>query len=468
MSGPSRRPITRNREMLACTECRRRKLKCDRNTPCGSCVRHGDEANCVYQRYARGLGNERQRRLEAESRLEHLEQLVQQLAQSGPSSGGLDQPGTANIATSTLRNTGLSYGTPPESTYSGSTHWSAMLEDIEELRFAIGTDDVPLESDDTEGLSSVAVVFGAGNSLSFDQVLAQFLPLRQEADRLTATYFRAKAAGAPFIHPSQFRRQYQAFWQDPSGAPPLWTSIMFTICHIASSTLMPPSASDTGCVRYSVAAAHCLAIGGYFRPKRFAVEALLLFAQSQHFTSLDIPPDVATIVSLAVRLASKQGYHRDPERLRISPFEKEMRRRTWSLCIQLDLLNAFQFGVPSTVQFPTWDTRPPLNLSDSDFAEDSAVLPPPRPENELTDIVFYNAKHKLVVVFEKVLRNALTTNEEGMVHIDHLDAEVRRTYSSLPEILRPRTMSESVIDPPWLTVTRLCVVFVRLPSISLT
>jgi hypothetical protein len=340
-----------------------------------------------------------------------------------------------------------------------------MLEDIEELRFAIGTDDVPLELDDTEGLSAVGVLFGSGTTLSLSEALAQFLPSRQEADRFTAAYFRAKAVGAPFIHSSQFRRQYQAFWQNPSGAPPLWTSIFFTICYIASSTLMSPSGGDTEGIRYSTAAAHCLAIGGYFRPKRFAVEALLLFAQSQLFTSLDIPPDVATIISLVTRLASKLGYHREPESLFFSPFEQEMRRRTWSLCIQLDLLAAFQFGLPSTVQYPTWDTRPPSNLLDSDFDEHSPVLPLPRPDTELTDIAFYNAKHRLVVVFEKVLRNALTTNEEGSIQVDHLDAEIRQTYATLPEILRPRPMSQSVVDPPWLTVTRLCVVFMYQKSL---
>lgn len=464
MSGPQKRPITRNREMLACTNCRTRKLKCDRNDPCNSCVKRGDEANCAYQRYARGLGNERQRRIEAESRLEHLEQLVQQLAQPESSTGDPSQLDTVNFATSTLGGTASSNGASPSallqaSTYSGSTHWSAMLEDIEELRFAMGADDVHLESNGTESLSAVDVLFGARVTLSLDQVLDQYLPSRQEADRLIAAYFRAKAISAPFIHSSQFGRQYQAFWQDPFQTPPLWTSIFFTICDIASSTLMPPSGSGNGCVRYSIAAAHCLAIGGYFRPKRFAVEALLLFAQSQLFTSLDIPPDVATIISLVVRLASELGYHREPQSFAMSPFEQEMRRRAWSLCIQLDLLTAFQFGLPSTVQFPTWDTKSPANLLDSDFDEHSAVLPPPRPDNELTDIIFYNGKHRLVVVFEKVLRNALSTNEEGIMHVDQLDAETRATYATLPEILRPRSMSESVTDPSWLTVTRLCVRF---------
>lgn len=398
MSGVQKRPITRNREMLACTECRRRKLKCDRNTPCGSCVRRGDEGSCEYQRYARGLATDRERRLEAESRLQHLEQLVQQLAKPGPSSHSASGSGAGNVTVAQSEKSGSSNGTPPgalsqSGAYSGSTHWSAMLEDIEELRFAMGTDDMAADVETTIPLGAVDVLFGAGVTLSYQQILAQSLPPRQEADRHIAAYFRAKAIAAPFIHASQFRRQYQAFWQDPSRAPVLWTSILFTICYIATSTLAPSSDGDFDASRYSIAAAHCLAVGGYTRPKRFAVEAILLFIQSQLFTSLDIPPYVATVMPLIVRLATKLGYHREPTNFSMTAFEKEMRRRAWSLCLQLDLLIAFQFGLPSTVQYPTWDTRPPSNLLDSDFDEDTMVLPAARPDNELTDLLFYNGMY---------------------------------------------------------------------------
>lgn len=333
-----------------------------------------------------------------------------------------------------------------------------MLEDIEELRLAMGTDDMAADLENTSPLGAVDVLFGSRVTPSFHQILSQFLPTRQEADRLIAAYFRAKTVAAPFIHTSQFRRQYQNFWNDPSRAPPLWTSMMFTICYITTSTLMPRNDEDVD-AKYSTAAAHCLVIGGFSRPKRFAVEALLLFAQSRVFTRLDIPPEVATLMSLVIRLASKLGYHREPERFSMSTFEKEMRRRTWSLCIQLDLLTCFQIGLPSTVQYPTWDTKPPSNLLDSDFDEDTMTLPAPRPDTELTDIVFYNAKHRLVVVFEKVLRNTLNTNEDADLQVDELDNEVRKTYAAIPEILHPRPMSESTVDPPYLTVTRLCVAF---------
>ncbi|KAI8989827.1 hypothetical protein BD414DRAFT_570706 [Trametes punicea] len=38
----------RRRQALSCTECKRRKIKCDRANPCGPCVRRGEQAKCQW------------------------------------------------------------------------------------------------------------------------------------------------------------------------------------------------------------------------------------------------------------------------------------------------------------------------------------------------------------------------------------------------------------------------------------
>ena len=471
MDSVPKRTITRNRQLVACTECRRRKLKCDHRAPCSSCARRGDEASCTYQRFANGVEPERERRLQAEARLEHLERLVQQLAQNGgaseshetnvlPVAGQQMERGQFGMETEAL--------VSKEPVFNGSTHWSAMLADIEGLRSAIipgeaaATDDDMYECEENTGAS---LILGSTVPLSIQQVLAQYLPSRQEADRLTSAYFRSRGASAPFIHASYFRRLYQEFWKDPMSAPPLWTSILFSICHIAKNTLALGQVQGHADERFSVASAHCLVLGEYFRPKRFSVESLLLFVQAQCMTSLGMSPDLGLILGLIIRLATRMGYHRDPDMFPLSAFEREMRRRTWSLCMQLDLLISFQLGLPSNIQYPTWDTGPPRNLQDSDFDEDTKELPPARPDSECTDIVFYIAKHRLMTVFEKILRHTLSTATNESVDVDHLDSEIRNVYLALPEVLRPRPMADSVVDSASLTVTRLCVFFIYQKSL---
>ena len=454
--------ITRTRQLVACTECRRRKLKCDHRKPsCTSCKRRGEEGGCIYQRFA-GNGVEKG---QAEARLENLERIVQRLARSGGDSAKTGiLPEVAEQMDVAEADVLVSEGP----VFSGSTHWSAMLADIQGLRSAIipgeapTTDDGVHECEDNIGAN---LILGSTVPLSIRQVLAQYLPSRQEADRLTSAYFRSRGASAPFIHASYFRRLYQEFWKDPTSAPALWTSILFSICHIAKNTLALGQAEGCAEKRFSVASAHCLGLGEYFRPKRFSVESLLLFVQAQCMTGLAVSHDLGLILGLTIRLATRMGYHRDPDMFPLSAFEREMRRRTWSLCLQLDLLISFQLGLPSNIQYPTWDTGPPRNLQDSDFDEDTKELPPARPDSESTDILFYIAKHKLMTVFEKILRHTMSTARNESADIDQLDNEIRNVYLALPEVLRPRAMADSVVDSSSLTVTRLCVFFIYQKSL---
>ncbi|KAJ7743707.1 hypothetical protein DFH07DRAFT_35292 [Mycena maculata] len=38
----------RRRQALSCTECKRRKIRCDRTQPCAPCVRRGDQEKCQW------------------------------------------------------------------------------------------------------------------------------------------------------------------------------------------------------------------------------------------------------------------------------------------------------------------------------------------------------------------------------------------------------------------------------------
>jgi hypothetical protein len=457
------RKITRNRELRACIECRRRKLKCDRHFPCSSCARRSEAQTCGYEKKFDPQHGDDGRRSRAEARLEHLEQLVQELSQPRQAASNHGVGTDLNVL---QRRPGEQLDCHPQH---GATHWSAvLLEDIQELRATMGEDDDredPEMVDGTDQGDGIGLLFGAAGSLTFQQVLSHFLPARQEVDRAVAAYFRAKAVAAPFLHSAYFGRLYRTFWESPFTASPLWTSLLFSVLDISTRTKAIPASStigtvnDTNAKRFAIAAAHCLVIGEYYRPQRFAVEALLLYAQARCITSFDLSPELGILFGTLCRLATTMGYHRDPDgsREKISAFEGEIRRRAYSLCMQLDMLVSFQLGLPSNVQFPTWDTRPPTNLLDSDFDEDVIQLPPARPSSEATELLFYIAKHRLGAVFEKVIRHTLSTADVFEVApLDEIDQELRQTYAALPAVFQSRAMSEPVFDSPSLIVTRLC------------
>lgn len=465
--------ITRHRERLACIQCRRRKLKCDRASPCNACLRRGDEALCLYQRAPPADRTEAARQMEIDDRLQRLERLVRNLTQaknasvsgaSEPSRSVSSREGQSHVRFDDAQTSSVQWS---DGIHRGDTHWSVMLNDIQDLYL-----DIKSQSDlagtgfsgaSTEGSSSgIDILFGNAYPTTVGGILAQALPSRSETDKLIASYFRLRTITAPFIHPAQFRRQYRTFWNNQQNTSPLWISILFSILYISSSRLKFRTNERENQRRFEFAAAQCLVLGRYNVPQQFCAEAITLYGQSHCLTNMNMPADIGPVFAVAVRVASSMGYHRDPGRLKMKPFEKEMRRRTWSFLMQLDLLTSFHLGLPSNVQYPTWNTGPPACLRHTDFDEDTEIMPTARPEEEPIEIQFYVAKHRIMSTFEKIMRHintAMPINEARMAEVDDLDAELRHLWNSLPDTLRSRSLSDSLGDTSTLIVTRLCVSF---------
>ncbi|KAM0281972.1 hypothetical protein ACHAO9_010453 [Fusarium lateritium] len=469
----------KHRERLACAACRQRKLKCDRESPCGSCVRRRDVTSCSYQAPIDNSDRDRLRHTQAQARLARLEHLVESLAGQRPTSTNGSGEQYATSAAESPQDPGIaehtiaSSSTPPDLCYqavSGTTHWSAMLDDIKALRSALD----PFENDDiddgdvgapqAEAGMEIGVMFGAGLSqtLSIEQVLNTCLPSRRSTDRLVSTFFRVRFYITPYIHSVQFRRQYEAFWNDPTSASPLWISILFSMLFMAANTSRTGVENEIPGHGLTIAAAQCLTLGEYFRPQTFCFEALLLYVQSRFITCLEISPDTGALLSMLAHIATISGYHRESSVPSLSPFAAEIRRRAWSMFMQLDLLVSFHLGVPPRINLSVSDTRVPSNLLDSDFDEDSARLPSSRPNTEVTGVTFCIIKHRFMTIFNKIIHHVLVnpSHEALDAHIDCLDTELKYSYENLPDSYRPQPLETCVIEHPQLIVARLCISFV--------
>lgn len=468
----------RNRQPVSCAPCRVRKLKCDRGHPCETCIKRGDPTSCCYGKSApastKPEGNGTNSKGKAQERLRHLEHLILQMVdQSAPSS----QQTVANSAAPSLENPvdsdsgelgaagHLQFGSS-ETRYVGSTHWSAILDNIQEIKAALGTENA--SSTDLEDLedpetTEVVTLFGSGGSLSLAQILSQALPSRLQVDRRLSTYFKSNYLVMQFIHTGQFQRQYEEFWRNPLETPPLWVSILFSICCLSATLSQAvgseePTPEDRLSPRMSFLQASCLCLqlGGYVRPKKWVFEALGLYAQCQYMATMDPSKEVGMVFAMVIRLAYRSGYHRDPSNFpHISVFEGEMRRRCWAMCRQFDLMVSFQLGLPNLIPPDSWDTLTPRNLLDSDFDEDTSVLPPSRPETEPTQILYFIVKSRLMTSFGRVCAHALSFRDCSRQEIMDLDAEVRAVYKTVPEVLHIKPMSHSFADPNYLIMVRL-------------
>ncbi|KIX02717.1 uncharacterized protein Z518_08659 [Rhinocladiella mackenziei CBS 650.93] len=317
------------------------------------------------------------------------------------------------------------------------------------------------------------VIFGASHNYSLQQIVSHHLPPRLEVDRLLAIYFQGETYIVPFIHTYHFQRQYREFWADTANVNPLWLSMLFSICCMASvirGATSPYQTTPNDWVSESshlhAAAGQCLVLGEYHRRQQFVVEALAMYAHCKNFQSLDPSREAGAILGMVVRMAYEMGYHRDPDSFgSFTIFEGEMRRRCWAACKQMDLMISFQLGLPSNICLEDCDTKSPRNLSDVDFSAETEVLPASRSENEATRLLWFIVKDRQMTSFSYVCKDALSFHEKSEIEIIQLDEEIRRMYAMVPDVLRTRPVSESIADDPFLIMTRLYVEFIYLKSL---
>jgi hypothetical protein len=105
------------------------------------------------------------------------------------------------------------------------------------------------------------------------------------------------------------------------------------------------------------------------------------------------------LTGVAVRIAVRLGIHHDGASHQIPPFEAEIRRRTWWQVAFLD----GQASKLAGVGFPTWmakfDTKLPLNVSDSDLTPTMKVAPPEK--DGATEIMFCRLRAEGSAAFQK-------------------------------------------------------------------
>lgn len=469
--------IRRNRSAVSCTACQRRKSKCDRQQPCGACVKRNDVASCHFEKAAPSAASNKK---ELQVRLSKLEQMVKGFADApvpaaetlpgdeASYSDGSDQR-SADHTVLKGRNTGDGV----ESCYHGATSWAALMSGIRDIQSLLATDG-SFDADEgyvEEYSEDPDLLLGGITSITIEEVINS-LPSRQDADRLITAYFNARFIALPYLHVHQFRRRYEMFWQNPQSVDFLWISILFSVFAFGSSvtqttsptTILPTVANAKF---YLSKSAQCLIAGHYLRAKPYSVEAVIIHAHCRNVHKVDCDSTLWSVYGIAVRLAQKRGYHRDPRRisLQLTPFEAEMRRRVWFVIQSSDVLFSFQHGMPSIIDDGLCDADPPSNLTDEDFDEDTQ-LPRPRPPTDPLPILAFSYKATLARIMRRVVRNALCVEPQPYSHIVALQEDHEKWYAALPPCLRIRSIADTAFtDQNYTIMHRLMLEMMYLKSL---
>ena len=206
--------------------------------------------------------------------------------------------------------------------------------------------------------------------------------------------------------------------------------------------------------------------GNYIKTKSYSVESVLLYGVCKYIQKDEHDTDAWMTIGVSTRLAMKMGYHRDPRHLpKISPFEGEMRRRTFFILEAFDLLLSFQAGLPAMIHEEECDTDPPGNLFDTDFDEDCKAIPPSRPPTDSTPMLYYRYKSRLARIFRRIYQHAISFRTSSYEETMKLDAELDRAHKEVPPSLRMKPMALSFTDQPYMILNRLYSDLVYLKSV---
>ncbi|QYT01977.1 Zn(2)-C6 fungal-type domain-containing protein [Trichoderma simmonsii] len=466
MNPPSYDEGRRFRPQLSCTYCRQKKLKCDRGHPCDNCAKRNQSQSCQYANPAVRNRTAQARRVTYSGDIAERNQSADSAAirVGVPDNDGRQEDLSARTLLQEIGTPGTMHGDQMGTRWFDDTHWQAIMDDIAELKGCTDTQSRSESLPDTveEGNYGLTLFFGLSPSINRSDLLAS-LPARPVVDRLVSRYFNTKEPILMVLHIPTFYREYTQFWENQQAAPVAWIALLFNIlCYSVSfyqraGDALPGSLGEPRRARdsFRTRAAQCLVLADYTRPGRYKIEALLLYSGTEFMRTRDSQIGISILFGVIVKLAMHTGYHRDSKHYQnLSAFEGEMRRRAWALIWQVDHLTSFQVGLPRTISDSQCDAGLPHNLLDEDFDETTKVLPMPRPITERTPVTYTIMKGRLVSVFARIVEKTNLTG--GVMHEDvtQLDKHLQDAHTSLPPVLRIRTMNMSITDPPDLIMQR--------------
>ncbi|KAL8400947.1 hypothetical protein RB594_001103 [Gaeumannomyces avenae] len=504
--GRARLPSSRRRDrpQLSCNLCRQRKLRCDRQLPCTNCAKRIMGSSCSYPTWPPQTAGARvgdvspSPDLTQQDRIRYLEQELVGLARShrqqhhrphvpgpprdqapsGPSTPGAASPATtrpcrpSSPAESDCGSTRL---TRSGTSYVNSAHWAAVLDGIDDLKGHLEDEKsppqhgTPVENGPllfgeapAPRLSGPQLLYGCSAMATKEEILAS-VPTRPFVDQLISCYFNSFELSPAVLHSGQFLHEYEEFWKRPSASPIVWVGLLFTLMCLASQFQrhrLDPGEQTTQMLSarqhlqdrveaFQQRAVQCLVVGDYIRGGPHVLETLVLYLAAELFRSSDAEPGMWMLVGTMTQIATRMGYHRDPRHFAgLSPLAAEMHRRVWMTMVEIDLGVSAQMGLPRTIRPWQADTAEPANLLDRDLDLGARELPPPRPETDLTPILFRIVRARISRVMGAIWDLATSARPHRHADVLSLDADLEAAHAAIPECLRWRSGALCIADPP--------------------
>ncbi|KAE8140536.1 hypothetical protein BDV38DRAFT_290243 [Aspergillus pseudotamarii] len=350
----------RKRRAVNCEECRRSKLRCDRQHPCGACKRRRREASCSYK-----------------------------VLSSAPTSAKSHGTPVTAPAPTVLNGEVVSPSTPLRQNFAGTSDLYSELPISETTQAPLGAHwEVVLERPGPEyeahdTLSPLSIT----PRMPLQEII-DCLPPKSCCDYLISHFFKHISPLFPILHGPTFQKQYVAFVQRPHTIDLAWLALLFSVCSLALNTMdesdprlhpcwpQPPQSPTQVPATVSLSrrllrtAMTCLLQDEFFIRHKFSTfEALLMVIYNlSHNESVDQGwglLGMALNIGIALRCNVDQN---------LGPIETERRRRCWAGLLTLHTYQGMLFRDVDMSYLLNIKAIPPADVNDADVTEDGILL----------------------------------------------------------------------------------------------
>ncbi|KAK4230489.1 hypothetical protein QBC38DRAFT_534250 [Podospora fimiseda] len=415
------KPIRRRMRMItSCLECRRRKLKCNKNQPCVNCQKF--QRDCLY--LGPKLDEASQLRLnEIKDKVGSLErQLERDVAKGTASASGSGSGGSGSGIGSSSKSGGgdgiLADDVEDDCNEERDLQLTPMVAldlTYQDCADGVGTDDLidlgirvgrmriterigglnrpriseeiqagiqiqppqPGMIDDMTDESSFPEFLRPGDSylpptsgFFFGQAaespsLLHLLPGPNIGHRLIQRYFEAVHPIARCVHRPSFEATYRSFWDHVTlnyEPPASVQAVVFAAWFSAAEYALPKSQMVD---HMKVATETALSKANFLRTTRF-----------ETMQADEVSRAHSVLVGAAVRMAECMGLHRDGLAYGLSPLETHVRRLIWHQLCFLDIRTCEAQGPKPAIRREDYDTKLPSNCEDDELGPHVTVAPP--------------------------------------------------------------------------------------------
>ncbi|KAE8153449.1 hypothetical protein BDV25DRAFT_168905 [Aspergillus avenaceus] len=372
-------PCRRRRPAVACTECRRRKIRCDRVSPCGPCSKSA--LRCVYNHLLPKSGPEAQ---------------PQPVESPSPgAASGLLRPNTSmfnkyfmedptnpmmlDLPEDLMRLDSPGHITPASSENSwDQVDWWELLSSENDVLCPVPDDLRNMWKRCREleySLSQVQLPLEWLNWSPGWMSVSSLVPPKTTCDVLVESYVNTFESVFRILHIPSFLREYREYWNSPDSATDifLWKLLLVMAIGTCFTCGTPDHVSSM-----QLQASSWIFYGQEWLSKKIEERSewsvdllqtgcLLLISRQACGTG-----HRRALISedCLVRLAMQLGLHQEPRMHTPAMLgtEAEIRRRLWVTLVELSLQASLDAGLPAPLSPDDFDTELPGNYTDSDLS----------------------------------------------------------------------------------------------------